>query len=187
MKLTIKAPDGETSTGTGTSPIVVVVNGAPSGIYTIIITGISGLGANGEEPFVAVASVEACASADVATLGAVHRGYTAQDLGAAVSVSGLTGLKLTITGQSPSGAIVSGTGTYNGVGWSGEVVLVAHKGSLDIMAVGASVFGLSVPAQQIVQQIGTTIGQDPSKVDPGFIVDRLFTCNGVLMIDGRTV
>jgi hypothetical protein len=187
MKLAIKAPDGQTYTGTGPSPIVVLVNSAPSGIYTIIVTGVSGLGTNGEEPFVAIASVEACASADVATLGAVHRGYTAQDLGSAVNVSGLTGLKLTITGQSPSGAIISGTGTYNGVGWGGEVVLVAHSGSLDIMAVGATVFGLSVPAQQIVQQIGTTIGQDPSNVNPGFTVDRLFTCTGVLMIDGRTV
>jgi hypothetical protein len=187
MKLTIKAPDGQSYTGTGPAPIVVVVNSAPTGVYTITVTGISGLGANGEEPFVAVASVENCASADVEQFGAIHRGYTAQDLATAVNVSGLTNLHLTITGTSTAGAIVSGTGTYNGVGWSGSVVMVAHNGSLDIMAVGASVFGLNVPASQIVQQIGTAIGQDPSNVNPGFKVDRLFTCNSVLMIDGRTV
>jgi hypothetical protein len=51
--------------------------------------------------------------------------------------------------------------------------------------VSATVFGLSVPSQQIVQQIGSAIGQDPSTVNPGFTVDRLFTCNSVLIVDGR--
>jgi hypothetical protein len=42
-----------------------------------------------------------------------------------------------------------------------------------------------MPAQQIAQQIASAIGQDPSNLNPGFTVDRLFTCNGALMIDGR--
>jgi hypothetical protein len=166
---------------------VVVVNSAPTGIYTITVTGVSGLGTSGEEPFVAVASLENCVSADVEQFGAIHRGYTTKDLASVVNVSGLTNLHLTIEGDSLAGAIVNGTGSYNGIGWSGSVVMVAHNGSLDITAVGATVFGLSVPAQQIVGQIGTAIGQDPSHVNPGFTVDRLFTCSSVLMIDGRTV
>ncbi|HKV89263.1 MAG TPA: FecR family protein [Candidatus Dormibacteraeota bacterium] len=186
MKLTIKAPDNQTYTGTGPSPIVVVVNNGPPGIYTITVTGVSGLGPNGEEPFLAVASVEACATADVESGGAVHRGYTAQDLSSTVNVTGLTNLHLTINGDSTAGAIINGSGTYNGVGWSGSVVMVARNGTLDIMAVGAQVFGMSVPAQQIASQIATTIGQDPSSLNPGFAVDRVFTCNSVLMIDGRT-
>jgi hypothetical protein len=42
-----------------------------------------------------------------------------------------------------------------------------------------------VPAQQIVQQIGSAIGQDPTNLGVGYKVDRLFACNSVLMIDGR--
>jgi len=61
MKLTVQGPDGQKYFGTGPSPIVVTVNNAPAGIYTIIVNGISGLGTQGEEPFVAVASVETCA------------------------------------------------------------------------------------------------------------------------------
>ena len=186
MRLTIKAPDGQTYTGTGAPPVVVTVNNAPSGIYTMTVTGVSGLGPNGEEPFLAVASVEACSSADTESGGAIHRGYTAQDLQGSVNVSGLTNLRLTINGTSTAGAIIAGTGTYNGVGWSGSVVLTAHNGLLDIMAVGAQVFGMSVPAQQIVSQIASAIGQDPSNLNPGFTVDRVFTCNAVLMIDGRS-
>ena len=45
--------------------------------------------------------------------------------------------------------------------------------------------GLEAQAQQLVQQISATIGQDPSNLDPGFTVDRLFTCNSVMMVDGR--
>src|SRR6266850_1452032 len=161
MQLKVQAPDGQIYTGTGPSPIVVVVNNAPAGIYKLTVIGVSGLGAVGEEPFVAVATVEPCVSSDIDQNGAVRRGYTAQDLAAAVQVSGLSNLRVTIDTASPAGAIVTGTGTYNGVGWTGSVLLVAHSGVLDIIAVGGTVFGVNVPAQQIVSQIGSAIGQCP--------------------------
>jgi hypothetical protein len=100
-------------------------------------------------------------------------------------VSGLSNLSVTIAPNSPAGAIVKGTGTYNGVGWTGSVVLVPHGGLIEIVAVGATVFGVNVPAQQIVQQIGSAIGQDPTNLNPGYAVDRLFACKSVVMIDGR--
>jgi hypothetical protein len=188
MKLTVKTPDGQLYVATGKLP-TVTVNNAPGGIYTILVDGISGLGANGEEPFVAVASVESCATADVVQLGAVHRGYTAPDLISALQqsggVSGVSNLSLTISENSIAGAIITGKGTYNGVGWSGSVVLVAHNGVFDIMPTSGTVFGMSVPAQQVVQQIAAAIGQDPSNVSPGFYVDRLFTCNAVMIVDGH--
>jgi hypothetical protein len=189
MKLTVKAPDGQQYSGTGPPPITVTVTNAPAGIYSITATGVSGLKANPEAPFVAVASVESCASANIDQNGAVHRGYTADDLIKAVQssgqVSGLTNLQLTMQTNSVSGAILSATGTYNGVGWNGSVVLVARNGTFDIMPTSGHVFGLDVPAQQLVQQVAQAIGQDPSNVNPGFVVDRLFTCNSVLMVDGR--
>jgi len=187
MKLTVQAPDNQKYVATGTLPTVEVHN-APTGVYKIIVDGVSGLGTAGEEPFIAVASLESCASADVQQNGAVHRGYTSQDLIDAVQsgqVSGISNLKLKINDDSAAGAIITGGGTYNGVGWSGSVVLVAHNGVLDIMPTGGSVFGMNVPAQQVVQQIAAAIGQDPSNLSPGFIVDRLFTCKSVMIVDGR--
>lgn len=185
MKLTIKGPDGQTYVGTGPPPITVIVNPAASGIYSLTVTGVSGLGTNGEEPFLAVASVEACQSADTESGGAIHRGYTAQDLTGAVNVSGLTNLHLTVDGDSTAGSIITGSGTYNGLGWNGTVVLSTHDGVLDITAVGGQVMGFNVPAQQVVMQVASAIGQDPANMNPGFVVDRLFTCSGVLMLDGR--
>src|SRR5439155_796359 len=87
MKLTVKAPDGQSYVATGKLPTVTVKNG-PAGIYTIIVGGVSGLGTQGEEPFVAVASAESCVSADIAQNHAVHRGYTAHDLILALNQSG---------------------------------------------------------------------------------------------------
>jgi ferric-dicitrate binding protein FerR (iron transport regulator) len=185
MQLKVQAPDGQIYTGTGPSPITVTVNNAPAGIYKLFVIGVSGLGTIGEEPFLAVAAVEQCVSSDIDQNGAVRRGYTAHDLATAVQVSGLSNLKMTIAPSSPAGAIVTGTGTYNGVSWTGSVLLIAHSGVLDIMAVGGTVFGVNVPAQQIVSQIGSAIGQNPSSLNPGFAVDRLFACNSVVMIDGR--
>jgi FecR-like protein len=185
MALKIQAPDGTIYTGTGHSPIVVAVQNAPAGIYQLTVAGISGLGTIGEEPFVAVAALEPCVSTDIDQNGAVRRGYSATDLAAAVQVSGLSNLSVSIAPNSPAGAIVTGNGTYNGVGWTGSVLLVPHNGSVEIIAVGATVFGVSVPAQQIVSQIGALIGQDPTNLSVGFTVDRLFACDSVVMIDGR--
>jgi ferric-dicitrate binding protein FerR (iron transport regulator) len=185
MQLKVQAPDGQTYSKSGPSPIVVVIEKAPSGLYKLFVIGVSGLGTIGEEPFLAVAAVEPCVSSDIDQNKAVRRGYTAQDLTAAVQVSGLSNMSVTIAARSPAGAIVTGKGTYNGVSWTGAVLLVARGGAIEIMAVGGKVFGVNVPAQQIVQQIGTAIGQDPSNLNPGFTVDRLFACNSVVMIDGR--
>jgi FecR-like protein len=186
MSLTVEAPDNQKYSGSGASPIVVVVPNAPAGIYKITVAGVSGLGTPGEEPYLSVAALEQCTTSNIRQNGAVREGYTSQDLAGAINVSGLSNLNLMIIGSSLAGAIVSGTGTYNGVGWTGTIVLAMHGGALEIFAVGATFFGLSVPAQQIVQQIGTAIGQDPTNINPGFTVDRLFTCSGVLMLDGRT-
>jgi hypothetical protein len=185
MQLKVQAPDGQMFTGSGKSPIVVSVKNAPAGIYILYVVGVSGLGAVGEEPFLAVAAVEPCVSSDIDQNGAVRRGYTATDLAAAVQVSGLSNLTVSIAQNSPAGAIVTGKGTYDGVGWTGSVLLVPHNGVVEIMAVGATVFGVNVPAQQIVQQIGSAIGQDPTNLNVGFIVDRLFACDSVVMMDGR--
>ena len=186
MALRIKTPDEQIYTKNGPSPIVVVVPNAPAGIYTITVAGISGLGAAGEEPFVSVSAVEPCVTTTIAQNRAVRHGYTAQDLANAINVAGLSNLRLNIIGESLAGSIITGTGTYNGVSWTGTVVLFMHGGVLEIVAVGATVFSVSVPAQQIVQQIGAAIAQDPTHISPGYVVDRLFTCKGVLMIDGRT-
>jgi hypothetical protein len=185
MQLRAKSPDGQTYTGTGKSPIVLVVQNGPPGIYTFTVTGVSGIGAAGEEPFLAAAALEPCTTADIDQNGAVRHAYTSKDLSGAIQVSGLSNLDLTVKGDSLAGAIVSGKGTYDGIGWTGTVVLVMHGGVLEIIAVAASVFGLNIPADQVVQQIGSAVGQDPKNINPGFVVDRLFTCNSVVVIDGR--
>src|ERR1700730_15562041 len=119
MALRVKGPDGHVYPGTGAPPIVVVVPNAPPGIYTLTVVGVSGLGTAGEEPFLSVAASEPCRSATIAQNRAVRRAYTSQDLTGAITVPGLANLSLTIIGSSLAGSIVSGSGTYKGVGWNG--------------------------------------------------------------------
>src|SRR6202158_4867374 len=136
MQVKSAGPDGQTYSGSGRAPIVVVVNNAPAGIYQLFVVGISGLGTIGEEPFVAVAAVEPCVSSDIDQNGAVRRGYTDKDLAAAVQVSGLSNLSVTIAATSPAGAIVTGKGTYNGVSWTGAVLLVARGRAIQVVVGG---------------------------------------------------
>ena len=187
MQLKIQAPDGQVYTKQGPSPIVIVVNNAPAGIYLILVIGISGLGPDGETPYLSISALEPCTSADINQKGAVRRGLTGDDLSMNINEPGLSNLSANVIGDSLAGAIVTGQGTYNGVSWQGTIVLFMHGGVLDLVAVDASVFGVNVPAEQVVGQIGSVIGQDPNNINIGFHVDRLFTCNGVVMIDGRTV
>jgi hypothetical protein len=185
MRLRVVAPDGQAYFKDGPSPIVIQVVNAPAGIYQVFVIGISGLGTVGEEFFLAVASVEPCVSTDIDQNRAVRRGYSAKDLAAAVQVSGLSNLNVTIAPTSPAGALVTATGTYNGVRWTGSILMVTHGGVIEIIAVGGTLYGVNVPAQQIVKMIGSAVGQDPTKISPGYTVDRLFACNSVVMIDGR--
>src|SRR5438128_6156812 len=185
MKLQVKAPDGQMYSGTGASPIVVVVNNGPAGIYMIYVIGVSGLGADGETPFVSVAALEPCTSADLNQNGAIRRGLASQDLAGNIQVSGVSNLNLTISGNLLAGAIITGNGTFNAASWNGTVILAKHGTTLQVMAVGASAFGINIPAEQIMSQVGTAVGQDPSNISVGFILDRLFTCNSVIIIDGR--
>jgi len=100
-------------------------------------------------------------------------------------VAGVSNLNLTIINDSLAGAILKGSGTLNGASWTGTVVLLKHGTGLAVVAVGATAFGMNVPAEQIMSQVGAVVGQDPSNINVGFIVDRLFTCKGVVIIDGR--
>lgn len=186
MELQVKTPDKQTLPKRGPSPVVISVDNAPAGIYTIVVVGISGIGAAGESPFVSVAAKEPCASANLVLNGAVRRGLTSQDLESNVQVSGVSNLKLTVVGSSLGGATITGSGTFDGAAWTGTVILMKHGDGVAVLAVGATAFGLSVPAEQIMSQIGATVGQDPSNINVGFIVDRLFTCDGVVIIDGRS-
>ncbi len=186
MELKITDPLNHVYSKSGPSPIVIVIPEPPAGIYKLDVIGISGLDPNGETPFLSVAASEPCQTSNIEQNGAVRHAYTGSDLAHAVSVSGLSGLQVDIVGNSIAGAIVQGSASYNGVGLTGTLLLYTHGGNLGIVPLAATAFGLSIPAEQAGQQISSALGEDPSNVSIGFRIDRLFTCSGVLMIDGRT-
>ncbi|HLZ96139.1 MAG TPA: FecR family protein [Candidatus Dormibacteraeota bacterium] len=186
MKLQIEAPDGHDYSSTGPSPIVITVPDPPPGIYKIDAIGISGLNPDGEVPYVSVAAVEPCQTSDISQNGAVRKSFTGPALAASVQVQGLSNLSINVLGQFIAGAILQGGASYNGVPLTGTVLLYAHGGNLGLIPVAATAFGVNIPAQQAAQQIGSALGQDPANIGVGFHIDRLFTCQGVVMIDGRS-
>jgi hypothetical protein len=186
MKLQVEAPDGHTYSSTGPSPVVIVVPDPPPGIYKLDAIGVSGLNPNGEVPYVTVAAVEPCQTADIVQNGAVRKSFTGSALAAQVQVQGLSNLQINVVGDFIAGAILEGSATYNSVPLTGTILLYAHGGNLGVVPVASTAFGVSIPAQQAAQQIGSALGQDPANIGVGFHIDRLFTCQGVVMIDGRT-
>ena len=186
MELKIVAPDTHVYSSTHASPIVITIIDPPAGIYKLSVIGISGLNPDGETPYLSVAATEPCQTANIDQNGAVRRAFTGPDLASSVTVSGLSNLQVSIVGDTIGGAILQGSANYNGAGLTGTLLLYAHGGKLAIVPLAATAFGLSIPAQQAAQQISSALGQDPSNLDVGFHIDRVFSCSGVLMIDGRT-
>ena len=186
MELRITDPTGHVSTKTGPSPIVVTLPDPPDGIFKLEVIGISGLDPDGEVPFLSVATLEPCQTANIEQNGAVRHSYAAADLITAVNVDGLSNLKVTILGDTIGGAILTGTATYNGIGLGGTLLLYTHGGNIAVMPLAAEALGVQIPAQQAGQQIASALSQDPSNINVGFHVERLFTCQNVLMIEGRT-
>lgn len=185
MELKIEAPDGHVYSKKDVSPVVIVVPDPPAGIYKLDVLGISGLGADGESPYLAVAASEPCQTSDINQNGAIRKSFAGADLAKVVSVQGLSNLNVSIVGSSSGGAFVTGSANYNGVPLGGSVILFAHGGRIGVIALSASSFGVQVPATFAEQQIASVIGQDPNNIDIGFNAERLFACSNVLMIDGR--
>ncbi len=186
FRLEVVSPDGVTHPQTGPTPVVITVNPAPPGIYKINVIAVSGIGPDGEVPFLSIAVFEPCVSATIEVNSAVRHSYTGKDLAAAIPVSGLSNINIGIPGTSISGAIITGTGSYNGIALNGTVVLYAHGGLIGIVPIAASVFGFNLPADRLASQLASSAGYDLSSINPGFVVDRLFACGGVLIIDGST-
>lgn len=186
MELRITDPANHVYTRTGPSPIVITIPDPPAGIFKLDVIGISGLNPDGEVPFLSVATLEPCQTANIEQNGAVRHSYSASDLVSAVNLSGLSNLNVTILGDTIGGAILTGTATYNGIGLGGTILLYAHGGNIGVIPLAASALGVNIPPQQAGQQIGSVLNQDPSNVSLGFHVERLFTCQNVLMIEGRS-
>ncbi len=186
MELRITDPTGHISTKTGPSPIVITLPDPPAGIFKLDVVGISGLNPDGEIPFLSVATLEPCATANIEQNGAVRHSYTSSDLISAVNISGLSNLNVAILGDTTGGAILNGTATYNGIGLGGTLLLFTHGGNIAVVPLAAEALGVQIPAMQAGQQIASALGQDPSNISVGFHVERLFTCQNVLMIEGRT-
>ena len=186
MELRITDPANHVYTRTGPSPIVITIPDPPGGIFKLDVIGVSGLDPDGEVPFLTVATLEPCATANIEQNGAVRHSYSAADLVGAVNISGLSNLNVDILGDTTGGAILTGSATYNGLGLAGTLLLYAHGGNIGVIPLAASVLGVQIPPQQAGQQIASALGQDPNNINVGFKVERLFTCQNVLMIEGRT-
>jgi len=137
-------------------------------------------------PFLGAPTFKPCATANIELNGAVRLSWTGSDLAGAINVSGLSNVKINIVGDTTGGGIIDGSATYNGIGLAGTLLLYAHSGNIGVIPLAASAFGFSIPPQQAGQQIASALGQDPSNISLGFHVERLFTCQNVLMIEGRT-
>src|SRR5207244_165341 len=78
----------------------------PGGIFKLDVIGVSGLDPNGEVPFLSVATLEPCATANIELNGAVRHSWTGSDLAGAINVSGLSNVKINIVGDTTGGGII---------------------------------------------------------------------------------
>jgi len=186
MTLTIIDPSGvEHSSRQGTRPVEGHLSGPP-GRYRAIVKAIDAPG--GESYAVSFATNAACSAGNVDTGTVVRQTLSNSQIANALAESGSTGITLQVQGTSPTSARIFYYSNLGGMPISWTVVFYAATPNLGAVITQVTVRGVNVTTQVISKL--SSFGDSISSIPSGFIVDRVYSCNGpggdgMMVIEGH--
>ena len=186
MTLTIIDPSGvEHSSRQGTRPVEGHLSGPP-GRYRAIVKAIDAPG--GESYAVSFATNAACSAGNVDTGTVVRQTLSNSQIANALAESGSTGITLQVQGTSPTSARIFYYSNLGGMPISWTVVFYAATPNLGAVITQVTVRGVNVTTQVISKL--SSFGDSISSIPSGFIVDRVYSCNGpggdgIMVIEGH--
>jgi hypothetical protein len=186
MTLTITDPSGvQHSTRQGTRPVQLNLAGPP-GRYRATVRAVDAPG--GEAYAVSFATNAACAAGSVDTGTVVRQTLSNSQIANALAESGSTGVTLQVQGTSPTSARIFYYSNVGGMPILWTVVFYAATPNLGAVITQVSVRGINVTTQVISRL--SSLGASISSIPSGFIVDRVYSCNGpggdgMMVIEGH--
>jgi hypothetical protein len=186
MTLTIIDPSGvEHSSRQGSRPVEGHLSGPP-GRYRAIVKAIDAPG--GESYAVSFATNASCAPGNVDTGTVVRQTLSNSQIANALAESGSTGITLQVRGTSPTSARIFYYSNLGGMPILWTVVFYAATPNLGAVITQVTVHEVNVTTQVISRL--SSFGDSISSIPSGFIVDRVYSCNGpggdgMMVIEGH--
>jgi hypothetical protein len=188
MKVTVTDPAGRVFAKQGAPPLVIkIANGAP-GVYKAVATALN-VPAAGEAYSLAFATDAACASGDIDTGTVVRHTLSNSQIANALAQAGTTAISLQVQGTSANSARIFYYSNLGGLPILWTIDFYAATPNLGAVITQVTVHDLNVTTQVIsrLSSLGTT---SISTMPTGFIVDRVYSCNGpggddMMVIEGH--
>jgi hypothetical protein len=187
MKVTITDPAGRLIARQGAPPLIIKIANGPAGVYRAIVTALN-VPAAGEAYSLAFATDSACAAGNVDTGTVVRQTLSNAQIANALAESGSTGITLQVQGTSPTSARIFYYSNFGGLPFSWTIAFYAATPNLGAVITQVTVRGVNVTTQ-VVSRL-SLVGNSITSMPTGFIVDRVYSCNGaggddIMVIEGH--
>jgi hypothetical protein len=187
MKVTITDPAGRAIARQGAPPLIIKIANGPAGLYKAIVTALN-VPAAGEAYSLAFATDSACAAGNVDTGTVVRQTLSNSQIANALAESGSTGITLQVQGTSPTSARIFYYSNFGGLPFSWTIAFYAATPNLGAVITQVTVRGVNVTTQ-VVSRL-SLVGNSITSMPTGFIVDRVYSCNGaggddIMVIEGH--
>jgi len=180
MRLDLSGPNGFHASQAVAPPIKITVPNAPPGVYTATATALD-VPAAGENLVLSLGNNLACKPGTVEQGGARRYALAAADVAAQLQKAGISGATVSVQGTSPTGVTVSADGSLKGARLSFAAVALAAPPNLVVVPTRVSAAGFPVAATRLAGIVGVNLRSIPV----GFQLDRVYTCPGVMVLEGR--
>ena len=180
FKLCVAPPTGAPVCAQTASPIRVVIANGLAGTYKITVTAVQ-VPAEGEPYFLTVATRSPCKSGSAEANGVVRESLSAPEFVTGLKEGGISDVSATVSAASSAGAVISGHLNTQGFNVSGTAVVYAVPPNIAVVVTGATINGVAVPPSQLLR----FSQQNLSSIPLGFDVDRVYSCNDVVVIEGH--
>ena len=188
MKVAVTDPTGRTFAKQGAAPLVIRIANGPPGIYKAIVTALS-VPTTGEAYALAFATDASCTPGNVDTGTVVRQTLSNSQIAKALADSGSTGITLQVQGTSPTSARIFYFSNLGGMPIQWTIVFYAATPNLGAVITQVSVRGINVTTT-VVSKVSSLGGNSITSMPAGFIVDRVYSCNGpggdgMMVIEGH--
>lgn len=187
MKVTVTDPAGRVINRQGAPPLIIKIANGPAGVYKAIVTALN-VPATGEAYSLAFATDSACAAGNVDTGTIVRETLSNSQISNALAESGSTGITLQVQGTSNTSARIFYYSNFGGLPLSWTIDFYAATPNLGAVITQVTVRGVNL-TPQVVSRL-SVVGSSITSMPTGFIVDRVYSCNGaagddMMVIEGH--
>jgi hypothetical protein len=188
MSVTVTDPAGRKYTKQGTPPLVIKIPNGPAGVYRAVVTALN-VSSTGEAYSLVFATDASCAAGNVDTGTVVRQTLSNSQIAKAIAESGSTGITLQVRGTSPTSARIFYYSNLGGLPVSWTIAFYASPPNLGAVITQVTVRGINVTTQ-VISRVSSLGGNSISSMPTGFMVDRVYSCNGpggdgMMVIEGH--